>query len=289
MTQPEPVTLHTDDAITLAATRFRPPSPSASAVLVAGGLGVPQRYYAAFAQWLAAQGHHVMTFDPRGMGASLPAGQSLREVQADMLSWAQVDFSAAVSALLECSGTQTITVVGHSLGAHHAAMTTPQTQSRISTLVSVAAGAGYWRDWAPTSRNKAPLMLHLAGPILTPLFGYFPGKRLGMVADLPAGVMHQWTRWCRHPEFAWGAEPEKLLPVLQTARYRIRALSFRDDEAMTENCTRKLLAATPNAPATLEVISPESMSVARIGHMGAFRSEQQAKLWPHMLKLIEVR
>jgi len=38
-------------------------------------------------------------------------------------------------------------------------------------------------------------------PILTPLLGYFPGKRLRMVGDLPAGVAWQWRRWCTHRDY----------------------------------------------------------------------------------------
>lgn len=287
MTQPEPFACTTQDGYALAAVRFAPPQPPgrARAILVAGALGVSQRHYAAFAQWLAARGCHAMTFDLRGIGASMPAGQSLRRVHADMLSWARVDFSAAVEALRHWSGADEVTVIGHSLGAHLPAMALPATQQRIAAVVSVAAGAGYWRDWAAPSRRRAPLMLHFAGPVLTPLFGYFPGRRIGMVADLPAGVMRQWSRWCRHPGFAWGAEPQALAPSVEGARYRIRAVSFSDDEAMTQGCTRKLLAAQPYAPSTLEVITPEAMGVARIGHLGAFRPEHAATLWPHLYGL----
>lgn len=59
------------------------------------------------------------------------------------------------------------------------------------------------RDWAPCTRNLVPLMLHLASTLLTPMFGYFPGKRLGMVGDLPPGVIRQWTRWCRTSPDVW--------------------------------------------------------------------------------------
>jgi predicted alpha/beta hydrolase len=255
-------------------------------VLIAGGLGIAQRFYQPFAHWLAAQGHRVMTFDLRGMGASRQPGQQMRDLQTDMLIWAQQDFAAAVQTLCQQADTGQIIVIGHSLGAHHAAMAGMPTQGRIAKLLSVAAGSGYWRDWAAPSRTKAPLMLHLAGPLLTPVFGYFPGKRLGMVGDLPAGVMLQWSRWCRHPDFAWGAEPERLTPVLETARYPIHALSFSDDEAMTIECTRKLLAATPHAPSRVEVIAPGQMGVAKIGHTGAFRRDMEAALWPHMARCL---
>lgn len=278
----QPVELRTADGTDLQGVLYRPTAQHRRAVLVAGGLGIPQRFYAPFATWLAQRGHLVMTLDLRGMGASRRPEhrRSLRGLDADMLTWARQDFPAAVQALSDMVNEDSIVLIGHSLGAHHAVMTDADTQARIETLVSVAAGSGYWRDWAAPSRRLAPLMLHLAAPLLTPLLGYFPGKALRMVGDLPGPAMRQWTRWCRNPDFAWGAEPDLVQPSLQSARFRIEAFSFTDDDAMTENCTRQLLAATPNAPSTVMVVKPDDVGLARIGHTGAFRREVAEALWP---------
>lgn len=276
-----PLPFRAADGETLQAMWFAPTAPSRGPVLLAGGLGIPQGFYARFATWLAGEGHTVMSFDPRGIGASRRPEyrRSLRGLNADMLSWARVDFAAAVRTLCEHTGKADIALIGHSLGFHHAAMTDAATQARLRVVVSVAAGAGYWRDWAAPSRRRAPLMLHLAGPLLTPLAGYFPGRRLSMVGDLPAPVMRQWTRWCRHPHFAWGCEPELVQPSLDSARFPVLAFSFTDDDAMTEHCTRKLLAALPNAPSTMRVMAPADVGLQAIGHIGAFRRNAEA-LWP---------
>jgi predicted alpha/beta hydrolase len=253
-------------------------------VLIAGGLGIPQRYYLPFARWLAARGHVVMTFDLRGIGESRRPEhrRSLRGLQADMLTWARQDFTAAVARLHDIAQGAPVAVVGHSLGMHHAAMTDEATQRRIDQVVSVAAGSGYWRDWAAPSRRLAPLMLHLAAPVLTPVLGYFPGKALRMVGDLPGPAVRQWTRWCRHPGFAWGAQPELILPSLQSARFKVEAFSFTDDEAMSETCTRKLMAALPHAQVSLHIVSPADVGLKAIGHVGAFRSTAAEQLWPLM-------
>ncbi len=63
-----------------------------------------------------------------------------------------------------------------------------------------ADGSGYWRDWSAPSRRLAPLMRHLAAPVLTPVLGYSPGKALRMVGDLPGPAVRQWTRW---PSAMW--------------------------------------------------------------------------------------
>ena len=277
--------LTTQDGVVLQGVLFKPVCCSCRpAVLIAGGLGIGQRFYAPFAAWLAQRGHTVLTFDLRGMGASRgPAHRhSLRGLNADMMTWARQDFPAAVRTLSTLSGGGQIVVVGHSLGAHHAAMTDANTQQLIRRLVSVAAGSGYWRDWAAPSRWRAPLMLHLAAPVLVPLMGYFPGRTLRMVGDLPGPAMRQWIQWCKHPEFAWGAEPDLVWPSLQSARFPIQALGFTDDEAMTETSIRKLLAAMPGASSQLQMIAPAEVGISRIGHVGAFRASASEKLWLRM-------
>lgn len=286
---PVALDLRAADGAVLRGLLHEPPGAVRSHVLVAGGLGIAQRHYCAFAAWLAQRGHRVLTFDLRGTGASRAPEhrRSLRGLQADMLTWARQDFAAAVQALAERARGEPLAVVGHSLGTHHAAMTDPATQRRIGVVVAVAAGSGYWRDWAAPSRRRAPLMLHLAAPLLTPLLGYFPGRALRMVGDIPGPAMRQWTRWCRHPGFAWGAEPKLVLTSLAAARFRIEAFSFTDDEAMTEACTRKLLAAMPGAPSVLHVVAPGDLGLRSVGHVGAFRREAAATLWP-LLELAAV-
>jgi predicted alpha/beta hydrolase len=276
------ITFAARDGTTLSGTHFEPIGTEQCAILLAGALAIHHRFYAPFAQWLSERGHRVMTFDLRGMGASRAPqhARSLRGLSGDMLTWAQQDFAAAIEHLCGVAKRDQITVIGHSLGAHHAGMTSAKTQQRIDKLISVAAGAGYWRDWAPHSRFRAPMMIYFAAPLLTPLFGYFPGKRLGMVGDLPAGVVRQWSHWCRHPDFAWGAEPERVRPNLETAQFPIHALSFTDDETMTEMCTRKLLLAYINCPSELQRVSPASLGLTAIGHLGAFRKSNADVVWP---------
>jgi predicted alpha/beta hydrolase len=277
------------DGTPLAGTLYEPEAARRPAVLVAGALGVAQRHYAAFASWLAGRGHVVMTFDLRGMGASRQPQhrRSLRGLDADLLTWARSDFPAAVSHLVAVNSGEPITVIGHSLGLHHAGMTDQKTQGQIAHAIGVASGAGYWRDWAAPSRRLAPVMLHVAAPVLVPLFGYFPGKRLRMVADLPASAMRQWSRWCRHPEFAWGAEPDRVRPSLLAARFPVTAFSFTDDEAMTETCTRKLLAAFSSCHSRLIRLAPADVGLRHIGHLGAFSATGTELLWRRMAAAID--
>ena len=55
-TDGEPVELRTVDGTDLQGVLYRPKGQHRRAVLVAGGLGIPQRFYAPFATWLAQRG-----------------------------------------------------------------------------------------------------------------------------------------------------------------------------------------------------------------------------------------
>jgi predicted alpha/beta hydrolase len=68
-------------------------------------------------------------------------------------------------------------------------------------------------------------------------------------------------------------------PSLLSARFTVSAFSFSDDAAMTAGCTRKLLAALPNAKSTLHLVKPADAGLTTIGHVGAFRREA-SPLWP---------
>ncbi|MCC4104740.1 hypothetical protein [Serratia ureilytica] len=59
------------DGYALSGSYFPPLGSDNTPVLICPATGVRQGFYYAFAQWLSEQGHPVMVFDYRGIGASL--------------------------------------------------------------------------------------------------------------------------------------------------------------------------------------------------------------------------
>jgi predicted alpha/beta hydrolase len=100
-------------------------------------------------------------------------------------------------------------------------------------MLTVAAGSGYWRENSPELRWRAPWLWFVVVPLAMPLFGYFPGKRLRKVGDLPRGVMAQWRRWCLDREYAVGAEGGDVRALYAAVETPIVSLSFADDEFMS--------------------------------------------------------
>lgn len=176
-------TLMVDGAVPLALRVYAPRTgPARASVVIGGAMGVRQAFYGPFAAWLAQQGLRVTTFDYRGQGESLSGG--MREVRANLFDWAR-DYDAVIAHAAQALPGQPLLLLGHSLGAQLPGLL--REHARVSGLLSVAAGSGYWRDNAPRIRRAMPAFWHVLVPLSVRLCGYFPGRRLRAVGDLPAG------------------------------------------------------------------------------------------------------
>lgn len=277
------VPLNSSDGTPLAARVYEPLGPAQASIVIGGAMGVPQSFYCAFAAWLAAQGCRVTTFDYRGSGESVPAShrRSLRGFQANLFDWAR-DYSTVVDAAHAALPDRPLYLLGHSLGAQLPGLI--EHPHKVAGLLSVAAGSGYWRDNAPALKRKVPFFWFVAVPLATRLCGYFPGRRLRMVGDLPAGVILQWRRWCLHPQYAIGAEGAPVQQAYARARFPVLALSMTDDELMTLRGTQHLVDWYTHAPRAVESIAPQDVGAHRIGHFGFFREQFTHSLWPRALQ-----
>ncbi len=216
--------LQAGDGYRLAARIYEAHGPHRGAVLIVPAMAVGQDYYAAFASWLADREWRVVTFDFRGIGASAP--KKLRGFQADILCWARLDCAAALAKTRELACGRPLLWIGHSLGGQILAMT-PGVEA-LSAAVTVASGVGYWKENAYPLRRYSWWLWHVIAPLATALFDYFPGKRLRMVGDLPRGVMDQWSRWCKNPEYAVGVEGADLRESYRKVTLPLLSLSFTD-------------------------------------------------------------
>jgi predicted alpha/beta hydrolase len=269
-------TVVTDDGIKLSAHTFGDPHTARAAVLLVPAMGVEQQYYAPFAHWLVEQGYFAVTFDYRGMGHSRKG--PLRHEKADVMTWARHDTASLVDwVAVRCEG-KPLLWVGHSLGGQILGLL--PNAHRVTAMATVAAGSGHWRDYTPQLKRLAPLLWYLIVPTLVPLFGYFPGRRLNMVGDVPAGVMLQWRSWCLDPDYLFGVEDPQWRVTYAALRQPILSLSFTDDEYMSARNIESLHSFYSGAPRTMRRLDPREIGADRIGHFGFFRRRHGDALWP---------
>lgn len=273
-------TVTTSDGFELHATTFGDSVACRGAVLLAPAMGVEQHYYAAFAQWLAEQGFFVATFDYRGMGHSRPAQyrRSLRGFEADVMTWATRDCAAMVDFVADRTAGKPLLWIGHSLGGQILALV--PNRGRVSAMVTVATGSGYWRENAARLRMLVWWLWYVLVPVTLRLYGYFPGRRLRKVGDLPAGVIKQWRDWCLHREYVVGHEGDLVRRRYAEVTTPILSLSFTDDEFMSRANIDSLHSFYAGAPREMKRISPQDLGVRRIGHFGFFRKRFADTLWP---------
>lgn len=244
-------------------------------VIIVPAIGVPQDYYRAFAVWLAEQGYLAVTFDYRGMGRSLHG--SLRKVEADVFTWAELDTAAVIDAISERAPRIPLTWIGHSLGGQ--ILPFVPNRHKVSKIITVGTGSGYWKENAPPLKRRVWLFWYGFAPVLTPLFGYFPGKMLGLVGNLPRGVIEQWRRWSLHPDYLMGVEDKSVKAKFDAVKTPLLSLSFSDDEFMSAENTASLHGFYSNTKRTMRRINPKDVGVKRIGHFGFFRKEMEEPLW----------
>jgi predicted alpha/beta hydrolase len=269
-------TLTAADGTPLAANAFGDARGARAGVLIAPAMGVEQQYYAAFANWLAGRGLAAVTFDYRGIGQSRSG--SLRGLRADVLTWAEQDAAAALAFLRERVGARPVLWVGHSLGGQILGLVPGH--EHVRAMLTVAAGSGWWRDYAPNIRRIAPLLWYLIVPLALPLAGYFPGRLLRMIGDVPAGVMRQWRTWCLNPEYLFGVLEPEVRARYAALRLPILSLSFADDEFMSRKNIESLHAFYAAAAREMQRIAPDDVGAAAIGHFGFFRRRFEPTLWP---------
>lgn len=270
---PVKLTVHAEDGYPLTAYRHDPVQALRAAVVIAPAMAVRQAFYRDFAIWLARQGFRVWSFDYRGIAES--AAGPMRDCKADVSCWIERDFEAVVR---HAAGEGLpVFALGHSLGGQTAPLL--PSAGRLAGLVNIAVGSGAVRHNQPRQRAGARLLWHVLVPLLCPLFGYFPGKRLGIVGDLPNGAIRQWRRWCLSPDYLLSGEAGAR-EAYARASYPVLALTFADDELLLSDGSRMLHDAYRSAEVDYRELQPAQFGLKRIGHFGFFRAEQEGVLWP---------
>jgi predicted alpha/beta hydrolase len=282
----ETTKITTSDGITLVGRRF-PPTGAAkekarAVIVLPAAMGVKQDFYFPFAQFLAEQGMAALTFDYRGMGRSMPPGRySLRGFKADLFDWGERDYNAALHAAKAWQPDVPLLVVGHSLGGQLPGLVPDN--HLIDGMLTIAAGSGYWRDNSPRTKRIVWFMWYFAVPVYTRLFGYFPGRKMRKVGDLPKGVIYQWARWCKSPHYMVDANGRPIRAGFEKIRVPMLSMSFTDDEMMSRRSIDSLHDCYRNAELERRYIQPKDVGTGQIGHFGFFRPQFKATLWQQAL------
>jgi predicted alpha/beta hydrolase len=271
------------DGYPLAATLYEPESAAdapPAAALIASATAVPQGFYSRFALFLASQGIPALTFDYRGIGRSRPA--SLRRFAARASDWGTRDVPAMLDALAGRYPGRDVFVVGHSIGGPLLGLA--DNNGLVRGLIGVAAQSGDWRLWRGPRRYVLAGLWYVVMPGLTRVFGYFPGRKLALGGDLPAGVARELARWCRTRGYLAAHLGRSVPDCFGTFRGPILAYSSADDRVAPRAAVEALLRLYRQAAtAQHRHLDPKALGLPPLGHVGFFRKES-ASLWPEVAR-----
>jgi predicted alpha/beta hydrolase len=277
----ERLTLSAADDYKISGIRYSPEGPVRANLIVAGAIGVPQRFYRRFAKFAAAAGFSTLTLDYRGIGLSAPT--NLRGAKINCLDWAQLDLAAAVDFMSREN--LSLYMMGHSFGGQ--AFGLLPNHDKVAKFCTFGTGAG-WHGWMPRSeRLKVLGMWHVLAPLLTRWKGYWPWTLLGMGEDLPIDVYEQWKRWCRYPHYFLD-DPSMQREVSEFDRVRtpIMAANSIDDRWAPPVSRDAFMVGYKNAVMQTFDINPAHFGLKNVGHMGYFRSNAQP-LWEDALRWLD--
>jgi predicted alpha/beta hydrolase len=265
------------DGYDLAVARFPAQGTPWATLCIGGAMGVRQDFYAPFARFLSENGIHVLTFDYRGCGYSRP--RKLADFPATVTQWAELDLNSMLAEAQGPAPELPLLFVGHSLGGQILGLLPDN--GKVRAVLNVTAGSGYYKLNEKMALHVRLLWFVLM-PAVLPLFGYFPGKRLRVIGDLPFGVAWQWRKWCLHPDYLL-SEGGDAYARFARVKAPILSLSFSDDPMISRRACESLEGCYPNARMEARHIAPAEIGEEAIGHFGFFLPRSRDKLWAEAL------
>ncbi|WP_235345125.1 alpha/beta hydrolase family protein [Brevibacterium sp. UCMA 11754] len=239
----------------------------------------PARFYTNFADYAVTRGLAVLTYDVRGVAASGPAREHTR---LRMRDWMQQDANAVSAWAANEFPELPKVALGHSLGGH--ALLLGNAAEDLHGIVTVGTSRAALHDINPLAeRLRVGLILRVLGPLISPLVGYAPGRRLGLGEDIPTAAMLEWGRWVRMSEYFFDDPTLGASTRMARLRTPVLAIGTSDDNWASPAQVDALLDHARLAEVERRTFSPQELEVSRIGHHGLLRRSVAKRAWPEII------
>jgi predicted alpha/beta hydrolase len=251
----------------LSLTLYLPKTTPRAVVVLHGGIGIPKRFYRHFAAWLAEHRNLAcLTYDYRDFGDS--SRGHVRASSATLTDWGLHDQAAALDVAQMVLPRVPLWVIGHSFGGLMLPFHPPR---EIDRAIIVASGLVRMGDHPLPFQAFARQLWQVSGPLATALFGYLPGRFLGLGTNWPAGVFWQLRRWCLSQSFYLSDAGTKISPLrLGALTAPTLLIAIADDPMMPPKAVWRVMELLPDSIKRQKVFRPAEFGLTSIGHLGAF-------------------
>jgi predicted alpha/beta hydrolase len=275
------VSVNTADNFKLSVSQFIPSNEMKGVILIASATAVKRQHYYHFSKFLSQHGYVVLCFDYRGIGGSLH--DNLKSLQANIRDWGEQDLNAMINWAKSTYNDHPLHFIGHSIGGQLLALS--KDNNKLTSVLHCSVQSGYWKLWQGFERYKLFFLWHILVPTLTKTLRYFPSKRLGVGEDLPSGIIYEWARWCRDPEYMFGKYAPESIVYLKQISLPVRSYSFEGDNLAPKACV-DFIANHYNCNVERIHINPKDFNLKKIGHFDIFRPKMESTLWAEFLTWI---
>ncbi|MEM8928677.1 MAG: alpha/beta hydrolase [Bacteroidota bacterium] len=256
-------------------TKYLPASKPIKAMLISSATAVYQHYYKKFAHYFAEQGFVTYTFDYSGFGTSGNTIDYLKTHQGGVISWGAVDQKAMVQLIQENHPELKLVLVSHSIGGQIVGFNPMNTV--FEKVIMAASQSGYWKIYSGWNRLRLWLFWYFFIPVFTPIFGYYPGKLIGIVDNLPKSMVVEWRKW--------GVKKAYFMHFHNKGRYHfdklkapMRMYSFTNDDFASKKGVDWLAKQYKNAEVQ-RIHFDKNSDGKRPGHFGFFKEEYEMAFW----------
>lgn len=257
------------------AARVWAPDDAGAVVVLHSATATPQRFYEAFATHLATAGFAVVTYDYSGTGLSGPPKQ---HPSRSMRRWIAEDVPSVTAWARDRFLRLPSVAVGHSVGGHAIAL--GGAGDALDAAVLFASHAGVTRT-IPDRRERlrVGLLMNVLTPLLTPLVGYLPGRRVGLGEDVPTEMMREWARWTRKPGYFFDDPTMHAAERAGRVTGPVLAIGASDDPWATPQQIDAITSRLTGADVERRTVIPGAIGAARIGHHGLLRRGIGEPVW----------
>jgi len=254
-------------------TLFLPEISNNKSLVISSATGVLQKYYSRFASHFASLGFSVYSFDYNGIGAS--NSKNIKQNTANLTDWA-FDQASVVKYAKNKNPEHKLILITHSIGGQLIGLS-PEIK-QVDAIINIAAQTRYWKYFKGISKLRMFVFWYALIPITTPLFGYFPAKKLGLFENIPKKVAYQWRQWGTHPDYMFGHYNSSNL-YFSSVNCRVWTLSFPRDIFASKASVDWLASKFTNAQMDRLHLIPETLNINDVQHFGFFKKEYKDTLW----------
>lgn len=240
-------------------------------VLWLPALGVSARHYEAFAIALAEQGVAIALHEWRGAGSS--DRRASRDCDWGYHELLTVDIPASFDAALAESPHLRWIVAGHSLGGQLAALFAALNPAWVEGFAFAASGSPYWRMFHGRMRGILRAVPWIV-PLVTAIWGYYPGKRFGFAGQEARTLMRDWARTSRrgcYENTRGGSDAEAALAEFAKPILGIR---LSEDSLCPEDSFEWLLGKFKGAPIARGFLTPGDFTSGVANHFSWLKDPQ---------------